>query len=61
MITACIDEATLDVPDMGVTLRSLLACAAKGYEENNKRTWKIRYKSVIIGSVRVKSKERMGL
>lgn len=55
MVVVNNDEATLDVPDLGVTIRTLLACAAKGYKNNPKRVWKLRYKAVIIGSVRLKT------
>lgn len=55
MVTTDIENAVLDVPDLGVTLRTLLACAAKGAKTNHKRSWKIRYKMVIIGSVRIKT------
>ena len=48
-------EATLDIPDIGVTIRTLLACASEGYKLNPKRVWKIRYKNTIVGSVRIKT------
>jgi hypothetical protein len=55
MIITDIAGATLEIPDMGVTLRTMLGCAAVGYRSNPKRTWKIKYKGVIVGSVRVKN------
>jgi hypothetical protein len=54
MITTDAENATLDVPDLGITLRSLLAVAAAGYTVNPKRIWKVRYKNSIIGSIRIK-------
>lgn len=55
MITRDDENATIDIEDIGVTLRTLLAHAATGYVNNPKRVWKIRYKQVIIGSVRLKT------
>lgn len=55
MITRDDENATIDIEDIGVTLRTLLAHAATGYENNPKRVWKVRYKTVIIGSVRLKT------
>lgn len=49
------DNAILRIEDIGVTLRSLLAYAAKGYQIKPKRTWRIVYKTVVIGSVRLKT------
>lgn len=49
-----IKNTTLIVPDLGITLRTLLACAASGYEETKKRQWKLLYKDAVIGSVRIK-------
>lgn len=55
MITINTEEALLDMTDMGVTLRTMLGHAAKGYETNPKRTWKLRYMGCIVGSVRLKT------
>lgn len=55
MITKDIENATIDIEDIGVTLRTLLAHAAEGYKTNPKRVWKVRYKATIIGSVRLKT------
>jgi len=55
MVLTDTTATTLTVPDIGVTLRTLLACAAKGYKTNRKRTWKVMYKNVVIGSVRIKT------
>lgn len=46
---------TIVISDLGVTLRTLLACAVTGYKSNPKRTWKVQYKSVVIASVRIKT------
>ena len=48
-------EGTLEVPDLGVTLRTLLGCAVTGYTSNPKRTWRVVYKCVVIGTVRIKT------
>jgi hypothetical protein len=50
-----LEEGKLIVPDIGVTLRTLLAVAAKGYDATKRRSWKVVYKSTVIGSVRVKT------
>lgn len=42
------------VPDLGVTLRTLLGVAAQGYKETGRRRWSIRYKGALIGSLQVK-------
>lgn len=55
MITIEREAATLAIEDLGVTLRTLLACAATGYKDNRKRKWNIVYKTVVIGSVRLKT------
>lgn len=55
MITRDDTNATIDIEDIGVTLRTLLAHAAAGYANNPKRVWKVRYKATIIGSVRLKT------
>ena len=51
------ENGTLKIPDIGVTLRTLLACAARGSEAKARRTWKILYtdNDVVIGSVRIKN------
>ena len=48
-------EGTLTVPDIGVTMRTLLACAAQGAKQRPKRVWRGIYKGVVIGSVRIKN------
>lgn len=53
-----VDEGVLTIPDLGVTLRTLLAVASNGYSLSGRRTWKIDYKSVVIGSVRVKTERK---
>jgi hypothetical protein len=55
MITRDIENATLVIEDIGVTLRTLLAHAASGYKQNPKRVWKVSYKGTIVGSVRLKT------
>lgn len=39
--------------DLGVTIRTLLGVAAKGYEVSKRRTWKLVYKEAYIGEVKV--------
>lgn len=57
MVIADIPAGVLDVPDIGVTLRTLLGAAAEASKLNRRRTWKVRYKQVIIGSIRIKLPE----
>lgn len=59
-VQADIENNTLQVPDLGVTLRTLMACAARGYGETKKRQWKLLYKGAIIGSVKVKDDHLKG-
>jgi hypothetical protein len=47
------ETAVLYVPHIGITLRTLLATAA--LTGIDKRNWKISYKGVIIGSIRIKN------
>lgn len=42
------------VPDLGVTLRTLLGVATQGYKEIGQRRWSLRYKGALIGSLQVK-------
>lgn len=57
MIEIDAENGTLKVPDIGVTLRTLMSAAAQGYKTRPKRVWKITYtdKNIVIGSVRIKS------
>lgn len=43
------------IKDIGVTMRTLLAVAAKGQAESGNRRWHIVYKEARIGLVQVKS------
>lgn len=54
MITVDKDTFIIDIPDPGVTIRTLLAVAAEAGKEVQKRTWRIRLNKAIVGSVRVK-------
>lgn len=55
-VTCDSEAATLHVPHIGITLRTLLAVAADGYKANPRRTWKVAYQGTVIGSVRIKDK-----
>lgn len=48
------EAGTLEIPDIGVTLRTLLACAARGAKDRPRRRWNIVYSGVVVGSVRIK-------
>lgn len=48
-------EGTITVSDTGVTFRTLLGHAGKAHSTTKRRTWKVVYKNVVIGSVRVKT------
>ena len=56
MVTIDTENGTLKIPDIGVTLRTLLAAAATGAKTRPKRVWKVIYGdgNVMIGSVRIK-------
>lgn len=53
------EDQCLDIEDIGVTLRTLLAVAAKGYAETGKRRWQVRYRGAIIGNVQCASTPRV--
>lgn len=55
-VTIDAENATLTVPHIGITLRTLLAVAADGYKTNPRRTWKVAYLGTVIGSIRIKDK-----
>ena len=48
------EKKTLTIPDLGVTMRTIMAVAASGYAETKNRSWKIIYKGAHIGTVKVK-------
>lgn len=50
------ENAALILPHIGITYRVLLAVAADAYKQNPRRTWKLVYGTVVIGSVRIKDK-----
>lgn len=45
----------IDIEDLGVTLRTLLAVGAAGYRETGRRKWGVRYKNAMIGNIQVAS------
>lgn len=55
MVTIDIKDKVIDIEDIGVTMRTLLAVAATGCAETGRRKWSIRYKNAIIGNVVVAS------
>ena len=55
MATIDIEDKVIDIEDLGVTMRTILAAAATGYKQTDKRRWGIRYKNVVIGNVQVAS------
>lgn len=48
-------EFTLDIPHLGITMRSILGAAAAAAKEMStyRRRWKLKYKDVIIGSIQL--------
>ena len=54
VVTFDLVSETIDIEDLGVTMRTLLAVANTAAKEKPKRVWKIRYKDAILGSVRIK-------
>jgi hypothetical protein len=59
MIMLHAEDKVMDVDDMGVTIRSMLAVAAEGYALTGQRKWGIRYKGVVIGNVQCASIPRV--
>ena len=47
----------IDVNDLGVTLRTLLAIADARLKVSGHKTYKVRYKHMIIGSVKVRHQQ----
>jgi len=47
-------EGYIEITDLGVTLRTLLAVAAQGYQTQQRRKWSIKYKGAVIGWLQVK-------
>lgn len=53
-VVADYDKGELEVPHLGVTLRTLLAAAADAAKNRpTKRTWILRYKTAEIGRVKI--------
>ena len=48
------ENGELEVPHLGITLRTLLAAAAEAAKYAPKRTWNLRYKDAEIGRIRIK-------
>jgi hypothetical protein len=55
MVSTCLQTHSLSVPDLGVTLRTLLAVAAQGYDDTGRRAWTVRFKGAKIGTIQVKT------
>lgn len=58
MVTLDMIDRCIDIDDIGVTIRTLLAVAATGYKETGIRKWDIRYKKAVIGKLHVGTKQR---
>lgn len=54
MATTLHQEGYIEVTDLGVTLRTLLAVAADGYKVRQRRKWSVRYKGAVIGWLQIK-------
>jgi hypothetical protein len=48
----------LEVPDLGLTLRTLFAVAAEAYKTTPKRTWALHYRGIPVGNITIKSPDR---
>ena len=48
------ETSTLQVPDLGVTLRTLFGAATTGHAKTGKREWKLEYKGAIVGKLKVR-------
>lgn len=46
-------EHCIDIEDLGVTVRTLLAVGVSGYKACGRRRWDIRFKGAIIGKIQV--------
>lgn len=55
MVKLDLNDHSISIDDIGVTIRTLLAVAATGYAETDRRKWSIKYKGVAIGNVQVAS------
>lgn len=54
-VTIDVIKKEIYIEDIGVTFRTLLAVAAKGYAETQTRRWHVVYKGARIGIVQVKT------
>ncbi len=52
------EKKEIYIDDIGVTFRTLLAVAAKGYEQSCTRRWHVVYKGARIGLVQVKTEDK---
>ena len=57
-VTSDADKKELYIDDIGVTFRTLLAVAAKGYADSQVRRWHVVYKGARIGIVQVKTERK---
>lgn len=49
------DKNAVEFTDLGVTMRTLLGYAAKGYEKTGRRVWTLLYNGVNVGKLQVRS------
>ena len=54
------DKNTLEIEDIGVTLRTLLACGAKGYATSGRRKWSVYYHGAKIAEIQIKDTHLKG-
>lgn len=55
-VVADYEKGELEVPHLGVTLRTLLAAAANAAKHRpTKRTWVLRYKTAEIGRIKIQA------
>jgi len=54
------DKNTLEIQDIGVTLRTLLACGAKGYATSGRRKWSVYYHGAKIAEIQIKDTHLKG-
>lgn len=57
-VTLNADKKEIYIEDLGVTFRTMMAVAARGYKESQVRRWHVVYKGARIGLVQVKTEQK---
>jgi hypothetical protein len=51
-----LEKGEINMPDIGVTYRTLLAVAGKGFEKTKRRSWRVMLRGeTFVGTIRVRT------